>query len=167
MLADNAKQKDNTVSQTKAGLELVTLSELLASAVNIQTCLLTWFLLALVYRSNVSTLRSTLSRLAATCPRTVAPNPPPPTSSQSSHATCPRIVAANRPHIVTIVARYMPKNRRSFKFRVWRLVVSSPFEYFIMVMIAMNTIILMMKVRLSFSPLTSARRLAALSVSIL
>jgi len=72
MLADNAKQKGNTViSQTKAGLELVTLSELLASAVNIQTCLLTWFLLALVYRSNVSTLRSTLSRLAATCPRTV------------------------------------------------------------------------------------------------
>jgi len=61
----------------------------------------------------------------------------------------------------------MPKNRRSFKFRVWRLVVSSPFEYFIMVMIAMNTIILMMKVRLSFNPLTSARRLAALSVSIL
>ena len=61
----------------------------------------------------------------------------------------------------------MPKNRRSFKFRVWRLVVSSPFEYFIMVMIAMNTIILMMKVRLSFCPLTSARRLAALSVSIL
>jgi len=42
--------------------------------------------------------------------------------------------------------RYMPKNRNSFKFRVWRLVVSSPFEYFIMVMIAMNTIILMMKV---------------------
>ena len=43
--------------------------------------------------------------------------------------------------------RYMPKNRNSFKFRVWRLVVSSPFEYFIMIMIAMNTIILMMKVR--------------------
>jgi len=43
--------------------------------------------------------------------------------------------------------RYMPKNRNSFKFRVWRLVVSSPFEYFIMIMIAMNTVILMMKVR--------------------
>jgi len=40
----------------------------------------------------------------------------------------------------------MPKNRNSFKYHVWRLVVSSPFEYFIMVMIAMNTIILMMKV---------------------
>jgi len=41
MQADNAKQKGNTVSQTKAGLELVTLSELLASTVNIHTCLLT------------------------------------------------------------------------------------------------------------------------------
>jgi len=42
--------------------------------------------------------------------------------------------------------RYMPKNKHSVKFRVWKLVVSTPFEYFIMVMIAMNTIILMMKV---------------------
>jgi len=42
--------------------------------------------------------------------------------------------------------RYMPKNKNSAKFRVWKLVVSTPFEYFIMVMIAMNTIILMMKV---------------------
>ena len=42
--------------------------------------------------------------------------------------------------------RYMPKNKNSVKFRVWKLVVSTPFEYFIMVMIAMNTIILMMKV---------------------
>jgi len=42
--------------------------------------------------------------------------------------------------------RYMPKNKNSTKFRVWKLVVSTPFEYFIMVMIAMNTIILMMKV---------------------
>jgi len=42
--------------------------------------------------------------------------------------------------------RYMPKNKNSAKFRVWKLVVSTPFEYFIMVMIAMNTIVLMMKV---------------------
>jgi len=42
--------------------------------------------------------------------------------------------------------RYMPKNKNSVKFRVWKLVVSTPFEYFIMVMIAMNTVILMMKV---------------------
>lgn len=40
----------------------------------------------------------------------------------------------------------MPKNKDSIKYRIWKLVVSSPFEYFIMVMIALNTIILMMKV---------------------
>jgi len=40
----------------------------------------------------------------------------------------------------------MPKNKNTVKFRVWQLVVSTPFEYFIMVMIALNTIILMMKV---------------------
>ncbi|CAH1786625.1 unnamed protein product [Owenia fusiformis] len=43
------------------------------------------------------------------------------------------------------LCRYMPKNKDSVKFRIWRLVVSAPFEYFIMVMIALNTIILMMK----------------------
>ena len=44
--------------------------------------------------------------------------------------------------------RYMPKNKNSVKYRVWKLVVSTPFEYFIMVMIALNTIVLMMKVSL-------------------
>ncbi|KAL3308986.1 Voltage-dependent N-type calcium channel subunit alpha-1B, partial [Cichlidogyrus casuarinus] len=43
------------------------------------------------------------------------------------------------------LCRYMPKNTKSFKYKVWRLVVSSPFEYYIMVMIALNTLILMMK----------------------
>ncbi|KAH8859404.1 Voltage-dependent calcium channel type A subunit alpha-1 [Schistosoma japonicum] len=43
------------------------------------------------------------------------------------------------------LCRYMPKDRRSMKYRVWRLVVSTPFEYYIMVMIAINTLILMMK----------------------
>ncbi|PAA86585.1 hypothetical protein BOX15_Mlig012532g2 [Macrostomum lignano] len=43
------------------------------------------------------------------------------------------------------LCRYMPKNQNSIKYRIWRLVVSSPFEYFIMVMIALNTLILMMK----------------------
>ncbi|VDL95825.1 unnamed protein product [Schistocephalus solidus] len=43
------------------------------------------------------------------------------------------------------LCRYMPKDRRSWKYRVWRLVVSTPFEYYIMVMIALNTLILMMK----------------------
>lgn len=31
------------------------------------------------------------------------------------------------------------------KYRIWRLVTSTPFEYFIMAMICCNTIILMMK----------------------
>lgn len=43
--------------------------------------------------------------------------------------------------------KYMPKKKNSLKYRVWKLVVSTPFESFIMLMIAMNTIILMMKVR--------------------
>jgi len=54
--------------------------------------------------------------------------------------------------------RYMPKNKQSAKFRVWKLVVSTPFEYFIMVMIAMNTIILMMKVIRVREPFAVLRR---------
>ncbi len=40
----------------------------------------------------------------------------------------------------------MPKDKKSWKYRIWRLFVSNPFEYYIMVMIALNTLILMMKV---------------------
>ncbi|KAG8447469.1 hypothetical protein GDO86_014818 [Hymenochirus boettgeri] len=43
------------------------------------------------------------------------------------------------------LTRYMPQNRQSFQYKMWRFVVSPPFEYFIMVMIALNTIVLMMK----------------------
>jgi len=43
--------------------------------------------------------------------------------------------------------RYMPKNRFSIKYRIWKLVISQPFDWFIMFMIALNTLILMMKVR--------------------
>ncbi|CAH8442932.1 unnamed protein product [Schistosoma intercalatum] len=43
------------------------------------------------------------------------------------------------------LCRYMPSNIASTKYRIWRLVVSSPFEYYIMTMIALNTLILMMK----------------------
>ena len=42
--------------------------------------------------------------------------------------------------------QYIPKNKNSFKFKVWQFVVSTGFEYFILLMIALNTIILMMKV---------------------
>lgn len=43
--------------------------------------------------------------------------------------------------------RYMPKDRVSFKYKIWRMVVSTPFEYFIMLLIVLNTLLLMMKVR--------------------
>lgn len=40
----------------------------------------------------------------------------------------------------------MPQNRQSFQYKTWTFVVSPPFEYFIMAMIALNTVVLMMKV---------------------
>ncbi|XP_033121214.1 voltage-dependent calcium channel type A subunit alpha-1-like [Anneissia japonica] len=42
------------------------------------------------------------------------------------------------------VDRFMPKDQTKFQFKVWKFVVSSPFEYFIMALIAINTITLMM-----------------------
>ncbi|XP_076228267.1 calcium voltage-gated channel subunit cacophony isoform X2 [Nomia melanderi] len=41
--------------------------------------------------------------------------------------------------------RYMPKERNSVKYKIWRIVVSTPFEYFIMGLIVLNTLLLMMK----------------------
>ncbi|XP_072765466.1 voltage-dependent calcium channel type A subunit alpha-1 isoform X5 [Anoplolepis gracilipes] len=41
--------------------------------------------------------------------------------------------------------RYMPKERNSVKYKIWRIVVSTPFEYFIMILIVLNTVLLMMK----------------------
>ncbi|KAK7579828.1 hypothetical protein V9T40_000457 [Parthenolecanium corni] len=41
--------------------------------------------------------------------------------------------------------RYMPKDRNSLKYKVWRVVVSNLFEYFIMMLIVFNTLLLMMK----------------------
>ncbi|KAH9397655.1 hypothetical protein TYRP_003978, partial [Tyrophagus putrescentiae] len=41
--------------------------------------------------------------------------------------------------------RYMPKDKDSLKYKIWRVVVSTAFEYFIMVLIVLNTILLMMK----------------------
>lgn len=40
----------------------------------------------------------------------------------------------------------MPSKRNSFKYKIWRIVVSTPFEYFIMMLIVFNTLLLMMKV---------------------
>ncbi|XP_042150818.1 voltage-dependent N-type calcium channel subunit alpha-1B-like isoform X1 [Oncorhynchus tshawytscha] len=43
------------------------------------------------------------------------------------------------------MTRYMPENVQSFQYRMWKFVVSPPFEYSIMIMIALNTVVLMMK----------------------
>ncbi|XP_045890356.1 voltage-dependent N-type calcium channel subunit alpha-1B-like isoform X2 [Micropterus dolomieu] len=43
------------------------------------------------------------------------------------------------------LTRYMPENMQSFQYRMWKFVVSAPFEYSIMIMIALNTVVLMMK----------------------
>ncbi|KAM3868483.1 calcium channel, voltage-dependent, N type, alpha 1B subunit, a [Diretmus argenteus] len=43
------------------------------------------------------------------------------------------------------LTRYMPANTQSFQYRMWKFVVSAPFEYSIMIMIAVNTVVLMMK----------------------
>jgi hypothetical protein len=42
--------------------------------------------------------------------------------------------------------RYMPTQKNSFNYKIWQLVVSSGFEYFILTMITLNTVILTMKV---------------------
>ncbi len=44
------------------------------------------------------------------------------------------------------LTRHMPQNKQTFQYRMWEFVVSPPFEYTIMALIALNTIVLMMKV---------------------
>uniref|UniRef100_A0A4W4EVK5 Voltage-dependent P/Q-type calcium channel subunit alpha-1A n=1 Tax=Electrophorus electricus TaxID=8005 RepID=A0A4W4EVK5_ELEEL len=43
------------------------------------------------------------------------------------------------------LTRHMPENKLSFQYRMWQFVVSTPFEYSIMSLITLNTIVLMMK----------------------
>ncbi|KAA0719893.1 Voltage-dependent N-type calcium channel subunit alpha-1B [Triplophysa tibetana] len=43
------------------------------------------------------------------------------------------------------LTRYMPQDKQSFQYRMWKFVVSTPFEYSILTMIAVNTVVLMMK----------------------
>ena len=43
-------------------------------------------------------------------------------------------------------SRFMPESKDTLKYRIWRLCTSPPFEYFIMAMICINTVILMMSV---------------------
>ena len=60
------------------------------------------------------------------------------------------------------ISRYMPRNKNSFKYRMWRLVTSPPFEYFVMIMIALNSITLTMKVCSVHATPRGARRAACL-----
>ncbi|MPC12462.1 Voltage-dependent calcium channel type A subunit alpha-1 [Portunus trituberculatus] len=53
--------------------------------------------------------------------------------------------------------RYMPKDRVSFKYKIWRMVVSTPFEYFIMLLIVLNTLLLMMKSAQNFKEIGKAK----------
>ncbi|XP_011688054.1 PREDICTED: voltage-dependent calcium channel type A subunit alpha-1-like isoform X2 [Wasmannia auropunctata] len=41
--------------------------------------------------------------------------------------------------------RYMPKERNSIKYKIWKIVVSTLFEYCVMTLIVLNTLLLMMK----------------------
>ncbi|KAM6948713.1 voltage-dependent R-type calcium channel subunit alpha-1E [Aplochiton taeniatus] len=43
------------------------------------------------------------------------------------------------------LTRYMPQNRQTIQYRLWHFVVSPSFEYTVLVMIALNTVVLMMK----------------------
>uniref|UniRef100_A0A8C1NDB1 Calcium channel, voltage-dependent, R type, alpha 1E subunit b n=1 Tax=Cyprinus carpio TaxID=7962 RepID=A0A8C1NDB1_CYPCA len=43
------------------------------------------------------------------------------------------------------LTRYMPQNRQTLQYRLWHFVVSPSFEYTVLVMIALNTVVLMMK----------------------
>ncbi|XP_058473605.1 voltage-dependent N-type calcium channel subunit alpha-1B isoform X10 [Solea solea] len=43
------------------------------------------------------------------------------------------------------LTRYMPENKLSYQYKMWKFVVSPPFEYAIMTLIALNTVVLMMK----------------------
>ena len=45
----------------------------------------------------------------------------------------------------------MPQNKQSYQYKLWKFVVSSPFEYSIMTLIALNTIVLMMKVNVDWA----------------
>ena len=58
-------------------------------------------------------------------------------------------ICANTYFMTNILAqpltRFMPENKGTFQYRIWRLVVSTPFEWTIMSLIVLNTIVLMMK----------------------
>lgn len=44
------------------------------------------------------------------------------------------------------IETYIPPKRKKYKYKIWKMVVSTPFDYFIMLLIVLNTLLLMMKV---------------------
>uniref|UniRef100_A0A3B5A4C5 Voltage-dependent R-type calcium channel subunit alpha-1E-like n=1 Tax=Stegastes partitus TaxID=144197 RepID=A0A3B5A4C5_9TELE len=54
------------------------------------------------------------------------------------------------------LTRYMPQNRHTFQYRLWHFVVSPSFEYTVLAMIALNTIVLMMKYEAALKHLNTA-----------
>ncbi|XP_026998196.2 voltage-dependent N-type calcium channel subunit alpha-1B isoform X12 [Tachysurus fulvidraco] len=50
------------------------------------------------------------------------------------------------------LTRYMPQDKQSFQYKMWKFVVSTPFEYSILTMIAINTVVLMMKFSTASKP---------------
>lgn len=55
------------------------------------------------------------------------------------------------------MTRYMPQNRQTFQYKLWHFVASPSFEYTVLVMIALNTVVLMMKVKHSVQQDCSCR----------
>ena len=47
---------------------------------------------------------------------------------------------------------YVPEETTGIRYHIWRLVTSPPFENFIMLLIVLNTVLLMMKVRILLFP---------------
>ena len=64
------------------------------------------------------------------------------------------------------LTRHMPQNKLSFQYRMWEFVVSPPFEYTIMAMIALNTVVLMMKVNVDSATLLQRLTLTHFSWSL-
>ena len=50
---------------------------------------------------------------------------------------------------------YVPEETTGIRYHIWRLVTSPPFENFIMLLIVLNTVLLMMKVRIPLPSLCS------------
>lgn len=48
-------------------------------------------------------------------------------------------------------ATYIPPMHKHFKYKIWSMVVSQPFDNFIMLLIVLNTLLLMSKVQISNS----------------